>query len=134
MRMRLKMLPLLALAMLSTGAASPQEGCVPGPWMVFFDPNSSAITNDAAKIVDNAIDIASLCPSMHVRVAGHSDTSERPEVAVASARAVNNYLAGRGIFVKRRHMRAFGATRLRAKTPVNTEEKQNRRVEILLLL
>jgi outer membrane protein OmpA-like peptidoglycan-associated protein len=128
--MRLKMLPVLALATLSIGAAPPPHSCTPGPYLVFFDLGSSAIKKDAREILDNAIENEGDCGPMNLVLAGHADTSEKPAIARTRALAVSNYLASRGIFVKRRNILSFGARALRVRTPPKTEERQNRRVEL----
>ena len=121
-------------ALLAVSAATPLRAgltCTPGPYVVFFAWQSSAIHREAVATLDNAIESSGDCGSMTVLLAGHSDTSEAPSISRDRIRAVSNYLASRGIFVKRRNMLATGARELRVRTPPNTQEAQNRRVEMI---
>ena len=127
----MKRMAMLGLAMLTMGAARPPvHTCTPGPYIVFFDHESSAIKKDAAEILDNAIQNEGDCGAPRAVLAGHSDTSEPRAIAGRRLLAVANYLAARGVFVRRGDRRNFGAREPRVKTPPNTEERQNRRVEL----
>jgi outer membrane protein OmpA-like peptidoglycan-associated protein len=115
------------------GAASPVaagHSCTPGPYVIFFDRDSSAIKKDAVEVLNIAIENQGFCGSM-AALMGHSDTSEKPAIAYDRALAVSNYLASRGVFVKPGNIVALGATQPRIKTPPATEERQNRRVEMM---
>ncbi|MCW3848280.1 hypothetical protein OF829_13625 [Sphingomonas sp. LB-2] len=126
---------MLALAATITLGAAQQEAppiqvdCTPGPYIVFFDPDSSAIKKDAAEILDIAVENQGSCGSVAV-LAGHADTREKRGVSALRLKAVSNYLASRGVFVNPRNMLDFGARELRVKTPPNISERQNRRIEL----
>jgi len=127
-----KIVPLMVLALLSTGAAPPlMHTCTPGPYIVFFDWSSSALKKQAVEILDNAVQNEGDCGPMTVVLAGHTDTSEPATLSRQRLKAVSNYFASRGIFVKRRNVLDYGARQQRVATAKGVNEPRNRRVEII---
>ncbi|MEP1422437.1 MAG: outer membrane beta-barrel protein [Erythrobacter sp.] len=115
-------------------APAPAPVCNTGPYIVFFDFDQSAITSDAATILDNAFTAYSNCGTAAVMLAGHTDRSGSNSYneALAERRnaSVTQYLAGKGIPAGRISAQAFGETQNRVPTEDGVRELQNRRVEV----
>ena len=111
----------------------PPVVCAPGPYIVYFDWDQSAITPEAASTLDNAISAYNRgCTGTKVMLAGHADRSGRPayNVGLSGRRneAVQGYMSSRGVsdFASE----AFGETRPAVATADGVRNDQNRRVEI----
>lgn len=112
----------------------PPAPCNTGPYIVFFDFDESAITADAATILDNAVTAYANCGTARVMLAGHTDRSGSVtyNMALAERRnmSVKNYLTGRGIPGGVISGEAFGESQPRVPTADGVRELQNRRVEV----
>jgi opacity protein-like surface antigen len=107
--------------------------CAPGPYIVYFDWDQSAITPEAASTLDNAVSAYnSGCSGTKVMLAGHADRSGRPgyNVGLSQRRneAVQGYMSSRG--VSNFAAEAFGESRPAVATADGVRNDQNRRVEI----
>jgi len=106
----------------------------PGPFIVFFDWNKSAITAEAASILDNAANAYATTGQAHIQLAGHADKSGSDSYNVGlsqrRADAVKAYLAGKGVPDTAMATEAFGESRPLVETADGVREQQNRRVEI----
>jgi OOP family OmpA-OmpF porin len=114
-----------------TAAAKP---CVAGPWMVFFNSDSDALTPSGRAILDNVAAAYRDCGEIQVMIAGHTDRerSDQYNVGLSQRQAANvrAYLAGRGIPDGVMTTEAFGESRPLVETADGVREPQNRRVEI----
>ena len=101
---------------------------------MFFDWDESAITPEAATILDNAVTAYADCGMASVMLAGHADRSGPVtyNVGLSERRnaSVRSYLAGRGIPEGRITGEAFGESQPRVPTADGVRELQNRRVEV----
>jgi outer membrane protein OmpA-like peptidoglycan-associated protein len=101
---------------------------------VFFDFDESAITPEAATILNNAVTAYANCGSASVMLAGHTDTvgsqSYNLDLAARRNASVRDYLTGRGVPGGRISSEAFGESDLRVPTADGVRELQNRRVEV----
>lgn len=117
-----------------TAAETVSEQCVTGPWMVFFNPDSDAITPQGVAILDNAASAYRACGQVQVMISGHTDRKGEAAYNVGlSQRMANNvrsYLAGRAIPDGVMTTEAFGESRPLVETQDGVSEAQNRRVEI----
>jgi outer membrane protein OmpA-like peptidoglycan-associated protein len=108
--------------------------CNTGPYIVFFDFDESAITPEAATILNNAVTAYANCGSASVMLAGHTDTvgsqSYNLDLAARRNASVRDYLTGRGVPGGRISSEAFGESDLRVPTADGVRELQNRRVEV----
>ncbi len=115
-------------------APAPVVQCNTGPYIVFFDFDQSAITAEAAQILDGAVTAYSNCGTARVMLAGHTDRagSVSYNTALAQRRndSVRSYMAGRGVADSRISSKAFGEAQPRVPTQDGVREQQNRRVEI----
>ena len=112
----------------------PPPPCNTGPYIVFFDWDESAITAEAAGILDQAVSAYANCGSARVMLAGHTDRSGSVtyNMGLAERRnnAVGSYLTGKGIPGSRISAAAFGESQPRVQTPDGVREQENRRVEV----
>jgi outer membrane protein OmpA-like peptidoglycan-associated protein len=110
--------------------------CAPGPFIVFFEWDKSAITPEAAGILDSAITSYQSCGNAQVMLAGFTDTSGTPKynlgLSQRRADAVKAYFTSHSIPEGVISTQAFGEdpAHLRVKTADGVRELQNRRVEI----
>jgi outer membrane protein OmpA-like peptidoglycan-associated protein len=112
----------------------PPAVVTPGPFLVFFDWDKSAITAEAAAILDRAAEQYAATGQTKVALAGHADKSGKDEYNVKlsqrRADAVKAYLAGKGVPADAIGTEAFGEGRPLVDTADGVREPQNRRVEI----
>lgn len=113
---------------------APPAPCNPGPYIVFFDWDSSAISPDASTILDSAAAGTAGCTNGKFSVSGYADRSgpDRYNMALSQRRAdgVRDFLTGHGVPVANITTHAFGETNPRVPTADGVRELQNRRVEI----
>ncbi|WP_370638066.1 OmpA family protein [Croceicoccus sp. Ery15] len=114
---------------------APQVVCNTGPYIVFFDWDSSDITSEAAGILDSAVASYADCDSVPIMVAGHTDRSGpsgyNVRLSEKRAKAVSDYLIARNIPAGEIATQGFGENQLRVETADGVREPQNRRVEII---
>ncbi|OJW25877.1 MAG: flagellar motor protein MotB [Sphingopyxis sp. 65-8] len=113
----------------------PPPVCEPGPYIVYFDWDQSAITPEAAATLDNAISAYNRgCSGQQVMLAGHADRSGSAKYNVGlsqrRADAVKSYMTARGVADGSITTQAFGETRPAVATADGVRNDQNRRVEI----
>ncbi len=112
----------------------PPAAVTPGPFLVFFDWDRSAITAEAASILDRAAEQFAATGQTSVQLAGHADKSGKDDYNVAlsqrRADAVKAYLATKGVPDSAIATEAFGEARPLVDTADGVREPQNRRVEI----
>lgn len=115
-------------------APPPPPPCNTGPYIVFFDWDESAITAEAAGILDSAVTAYANCGMANVMLAGHTDRSGSVtyNMALAERRnaSVSQYLSGKGIPADKITGKAFGESVNRVETPDGVRELENRRVEV----
>ena len=101
---------------------------------MFFDWDKSAITPEAATVLNSAVTAYGDCGTAAVMLAGHADRSGSTQYNVGLSErrnaAVRTYLTGRGVPAARIASEAFGESRNRVATADGVRELQNRRVEI----
>ncbi|HKT85489.1 MAG TPA: OmpA family protein [Novosphingobium sp.] len=111
-------------------AAAP---CLPGPYIVFFDWDSSEISPDAVTVLDSTVASTAGCGSSTIHVSGYADRSggDRYNMGLSGRRAdaVRAYLASHGTAAAVT-TQAFGESNPRVPTADGVRELQNRRVEI----
>ena len=109
--------------------------CAPGPYIVYFDWDQSAITPEAASTLDNAISAYNRgCTGTKVMLAGHADRSGPVTYNVGLSQrrntAVRGYMSSRGMMDGAFAEEAFGESRPAVATADGVRNDQNRRVEI----
>ena len=129
MRMWLRPIAILAFALAAGPVASKPLSCSPGPFIVFFERNSSAFNVETRSILDNAIEQSGYCGSAQALIDGHTDKSEIRDLSYVRALDVRDYLVEHGFPLKATTVRSFGNDSPR-KTDGADADLQNRRVEI----
>ncbi len=122
-----------------TQGISPQptsgaELCNVGPYVVFFDWDSSEINEKSAFILDNVVSAFGNCGSSYVTMIAHTDRSGPAAYNVALAKRRNqsvlSYLTTAGFPTSRVTTRPMGERQLRVETRDGERALDNRRVVI----
>lgn len=104
---------------------------------IFFDTRMFEIKSESTTELDNLVQLLKDNPTLKIQISGHTDNVGKPEdnlvLSENRAKAVVNYLTGKGINPARLSAKGFGATQ-----PVesnNTEEgrARNRRTELQVI-
>ena len=108
---------------------------VPGPFLVFFDWDSSTITPEAEAIISDAAEAYRDYGAVQIRVEGHADrsgpASYNDGLSVRRALAVQDELAKYNIGGNAITTQGFGEGKPLIETLDGVREPQNRRVEII---
>jgi outer membrane protein OmpA-like peptidoglycan-associated protein len=118
----------------STSAMMPDISCQFGPYIVFFDMNSVAITPYTAETLDNVVSGYFNCGGDVIMLEGHSDgagsAAYNQGLSARRTQAVADYLIGKGVPASKIVQTSYGESRPRVPQPDGVAEPQNRRVEI----
>ena len=110
--------------------------CNKGPFIVFFDWDSSDITPEATTTLDSMLASYGGCGGAAITIGGYADRSgsDRYNVGLSDRRAqgVAQYLTGKGVAGGAVTAKGFGETNPRVPTEDGVREPQNRRVEITI--
>lgn len=105
-------------------------------WMVFFDTNSTALSQQSATTVSEAASVAKSMPNARVAVTGFTDTDGSPaynqQLSLRRADAVKNALMKNGIAPQAITVNGAGEGGLLIETPDQTKNEKNRRVQIVV--
>ena len=105
-------------------------------WMVFFDTNSTTLSQQGATTVTEAANVAKSMPTARVTVTGYTDTDGAPaynqQLSVRRADAVKNALVSNGIAPQSINVTGAGEGGLLIDTPDQTKNEKNRRVQIVV--
>lgn len=106
----------------------------PGPFLVFFDWDSAAITPEAAAIINDAAAAYRETGQVRILVEGHTDrsgpASYNDGLSIRRAQAVQAELAKHGVTQEDVTTRGYGENAPLIETLDGVREPQNRRVEI----
>lgn len=115
-------------------AASAQKVVLKG---VNFLPNSTELTPDAKRVLDEAYDALAGQTNLNVEVGGHTDSmgDEKLNESLSQRRAesVKKYLTGKGIDAGRLTARGYGEGQPVADNKTKAGRQENRRVELKIL-
>ena len=104
--------------------------------MVFFDTNSTTLSQQSAMTVTEAANVAKSTPNAKVTVTGYTDTDGAPaynqQLSVRRADAVKNALVSNGIAAQSVTVTGAGEGGLLIDTPDQTKNEKNRRVQIVV--
>jgi outer membrane protein OmpA-like peptidoglycan-associated protein len=105
-------------------------------WMVFFDTNSTTLSQQATMTVTEAVNVAKSMPNARVAVTGYTDTDGTPaynqQLSIRRADAVKNALVSNGIAPQAISVNGTGEAGLLIETPDQTKNEKNRRVQIVI--
>ncbi len=105
-------------------------------WMVFFDTNSTTLSQQGLTTVGEAAAVAKSTPNARVAVTGYTDTDGNPaynqQLSVRRADAVKNALMSNGVAPQAITVTGAGEGGLLIETPDQTKNEKNRRVQIVV--
>jgi outer membrane protein OmpA-like peptidoglycan-associated protein len=138
---------LFAIAFLVTACGeSPQTMSLQNPppapspptksWMVFFDTNSTTLSQQGSTTVIEAANVAKSTPNARVAITGYTDTDGAPaynqQLSIRRADAVKTALVRNGIAPQAITVSGAGEGGLLIETPDQTKNEKNRRVQIVV--
>jgi OOP family OmpA-OmpF porin len=101
--------------------------------MLNFARAKADITRDSYLTLDRLAGIAKVCPQARINIAGHTDSEGEPErnqgLSERRAKAIADYLVGKGVDPSRLKTEGFGETRPLAPNDTPDGMRQNRRIE-----
>ena len=104
--------------------------------MVFFDTNSTTLSQQSATTVTEAANVAKSMANARVAVTGFTDTDGSPaynqQLSLRRADAVKNALVSNGIAPQAITVNGAGEAGLLIETPDQTKNEKNRRVQIVV--
>ena len=108
----------------------------PKAWMVFFDTNSTALSQQSSMTVTEAATVAKSAPNSRVAVTGYTDTdgntAYNQQLSIRRADAVKTALVRNGVAPQAITVNGSGETGLLIQTPDQTKNEKNRRVQIVV--
>lgn len=111
----------------------------PGPtkeWMVFFDTNSTALSQQSSMTIQQAAQAAKSVANARVNVTGFTDTDGSPaynmQLSQRRANAVRNALVQNGIPAQSVSITGDGESNLLVQTGDQVKNEKNRRVRIVV--
>ncbi|WP_157622811.1 OmpA family protein [Solimonas soli] len=117
------------------------SGCAVGDSVVLrgvnFEFDKATLTVNAETILDGVADALAAAPSIHVEVAGHTDSKGRDEynqqLSERRAQAVVHYLEQRGVASDRMSAKGYGESQPIADNDTDEGRELNRRVELRIV-
>ncbi len=104
---------------------------------IFFDTNRATLRPESALELDRLADYLRANPTLEVEIGGHTDNVGSDEanrtLSQSRARAVAEYLAGKGIAARRVQSRGYGEAVPTASNDTEEGRQQNRRVEFKVI-
>ena len=105
-------------------------------WMVFFDTNSTTLSQQGSMTVTEAANVAKSMANSRVGVTGFTDTDGSPaynqQLSIRRADAVKKALVSNGIAPQAITVNGSGEAGLLIETPDQTKNEKNRRVQIVV--
>ncbi|MFN2458894.1 MAG: OmpA family protein, partial [Chitinophagaceae bacterium] len=101
---------------------------------IFFDFNKYALRSESQVELDKVVQLLNDNPTVRIQIEGHTDNIgtavENLKLSENRAKAVVNYLIGKGINAKRLAHKGFGATVPVSNNKTEEGRAQNRRTEL----
>jgi len=101
---------------------------------VAFEPSSATVSDGSAPALERLASIMTGAPGFRVRIAGHTDDTGRAETNLRlsreRARAVADWLLGRGVREDQVIAQGYGSTQPIADNATETGRARNRRIEV----
>lgn len=105
-------------------------------WMVFFETNSTALSQQANTTLNEAATVAKSTPNSKVAVTSYTDTDRSPHynkaLSMRRANAVKDALVRNGVTPQAMAVNGAGEAGLLVPTADQTKNQNNRRVEIIV--
>jgi outer membrane protein OmpA-like peptidoglycan-associated protein len=106
----------------------------PDHFQLYFESGGAILTAESAAMLPKIVEAASRRPAVDISVIGHTDTAGKAELnealALKRANAVADMLKAQGLKAHALAVESHGERNLLVKTPDETAEPRNRRVEI----
>ncbi len=112
-------------------AARPQA---PASFLLYFESGGTQLTAESQALISKIVADAAKRPAADISVIGHTDTEgdadANEKLGLQRAQAVSGLIAGAGLKAVETTVTSHGERDLLVKTPDNTAEPKNRRVEV----
>jgi len=119
---------------LDFGAAMAARPLLPERFLLYFESGGAVLTADSTALLPKIVASAAKRPGVDVSIIGHSDTVGKAEanaaLALKRAQAVGDLLKDSGLKAAALSIESHGEANLLVKTPDETPEPRNRRVEV----
>jgi len=116
------------------GAAMAARPLLPERFLLYFESGGAVLTAESAALLPMIIASATNRPGVDVSIIGHSDTVGKAEanaaLALKRAQAISDLLKEKGLKAAVLNVESHGESNLLIKTPDETAEPRNRRVEV----
>jgi outer membrane protein OmpA-like peptidoglycan-associated protein len=116
------------------GAAMAARPLLPERFLLYFESGGALLTAESAALLPQIVASAARRPGVDVSIIGHSDTLGKAEanaaLALKRAQAIADLLKEKGLKAAALSVESHGEANLLVKTPDETPEPRNRRVEI----
>jgi peptidoglycan-associated lipoprotein len=116
------------------GAAMTARPLPPERFLLYFESGGAVLTAESAALLPKIVENAAKRPGVDVSIIGHSDTvgkaEANAELALRRAQAVASQLKDKGLQAIALTVESHGEANLLVKTPDETPEPRNRRVEV----
>jgi peptidoglycan-associated lipoprotein len=114
-------------------AASPPK---PASYLLYFETGQATLTKASQDEIPKIKDDISHRPGVDVAVIGHTDTKgdaqANYELGLTRAKLVSGLISDAGLSAERLSVESHGEKNLLIKTPDDTDEPRNRRVEVIV--
>jgi peptidoglycan-associated lipoprotein len=118
------------------GAAIAARPLLPVSYLLYFESGGVQLTAESQALIAKIVGDAAKRPAPDISVIGHTDTAGEPDanekLGLQRAQAVSQLIAGAGLKAVEITVTSHGERDLLVRTPDNTAEPKNRRVEITL--
>jgi len=101
--------------------------------VIYFKENSTEITDDSRVKLEKINLLLSTNYTLKVRIEGHADRTEKPELGLKRAQAIKLWLVDRDIQSSRIQTKGIGADEPVASSDVEADRARNRRVVFYVL-
>lgn len=116
------------------GAALAARPLLPERYLLYFESGGAVLTADSAALLPKIVASVTNRPGVDVSIIGHSDTVGKAEantaLALKRAQAIADLLKEKGLKAAALSVESHGESNLLVKTPDETPEPRNRRVEV----
>ncbi len=107
---------------------------LPVHFLLYFDKGGAKLLPDSETLLDKIVELSATRTAIDLSVIGHTDTEGPAELneglALKRATAVAEMLKSKGLKARALAIESHGERNLLVKTPDNTPEPRNRRVEV----
>jgi outer membrane protein OmpA-like peptidoglycan-associated protein len=118
------------------GDALAAQPIPPKRFQLYFKANGTELTPESLAMIPDIAADAERRPVLEIEILGHTDTVGKPatnaRLSAKRAEAVRDLLVSKGFKAEVITTRGFGEGLLLVKTPDNTPEAKNRRVEVIV--